>query len=500
MDKLTALDAGFLYAETSRCNSNVASVQVLNLPAGVSAQQWIESYKSYVGERSHKLPFMNRKPRFAPGNIDHPVWEPVDALDVNVEDHIEEFPVPAPGGREDMENAIAAVQAIRMPLDRPLWKLYILTGLEGNRIAHCMQIHHATIDGASGNQALQVLMDETPAHPPVNQPKSRSKIKKPTMLDLFGDSLRNFARFQMESVERMQGAADTSRRLLNRALDPSKNFGAYGKVAPRTPFNNAIGDRRTWSSGEMPLADIKQMGKSVGATINDVFMAVCAAALRTYLVRDGSLPASSLIAACPVSLRKPGDTSNSTQVTSMSVELGTEIEDDVERLIAIRASSETAKEMVADLAGVYDNNQSLPGLPIMMAGSMASAEMMGLANIFRSPANVCISNVPGPRETLYANGAEMTTHYPVSIATHGVGLNITVQSYRDQMYFGVTGCAEALPDAGLLRDDMLSAFQALRARLLPASTTALKPRAAEATTKVEGAPDTPVESSTREAA
>ncbi len=474
MDKLTAMDAGFLYAETSKCNSNVASVQVLTLPTGVSSRQWIDSYKSYVAERSHQLPFMNRKPVFTPGNLDHPVWEQVDEIDV--ETHIEEYPVPAPGAREDMEQAIAAVQAIRMPLDRPLWKLYILSGLEGNRVAHCMQIHHATIDGASGNHALQVLMDETPEHPPVAAPEPSAAAEPKGMLDLFGDSIRNFARFQMEAAERMQGAADTSRRLINRAIDPSKNFGAYSKVAPKTPFNKAISDKRSWSCGEFPLADVKQMGKSVGATINDVFMAICAGALRNYLDREGNLPESSLIAACPVSLRKPGDTSNSTQVTSMSVELATEIEDDVERLMAISASSETAKEMVADLAGIYDNNQSIPGLPLMMSGGIAASELMGLANIARSPANVCISNVPGPRETLYANGAEMTTHYPVSIATHGMGLNITVQSYRDQMYFGITGCAEALPDAAQLRNDMLSAFVALRGRLLPSSTYELNAR------------------------
>lgn len=478
MDKLTALDAGFLYAETSRCNSNIASVQVLNLPGGVSARQWIKSFRTYVRERSHLLSFMTRMPVFMPGNMDHPVWEEVETLDMA--HHIVEYPVPAPGSREDMENAIASVQAIRMPMDRPLWKFYVLTGLEGGRIALCQQVHHATIDGASGVLALQVLADETSEHPAVAAPAPREKAKKPSMMDLMGESLRNFARFQIEAADRMRGAMDTSHRLMTRAMDPNKGFGAYSKVAPATPFNKAISDRRTWASGELPLADVKQIGRAVGATVNDVFMAICAGALRNYLARQEALPGTSLIAACPVSLRKPGDSSNSTQVTTMSVELGTEIADDVERLLAIRASSETAKEIVADLAGVYDNNQSIPGLPLMMAGSMTAAELMGLANFVRGPANVCISNVPGPRESLYLNGAEMMSHYPVSIATHGMGLNITVQSYRDQMYIGITACADALPDAAQLRNDLLTAFMALRARLLPSSTYELKPRKAPA--------------------
>ncbi len=474
MQKLAAADASFLYAETNKCTSNIASVNVMILPEGVTSNTFIEDLKQYLSDRSHLVPYMKRKLAFVPGNFDHPVWVQDKNFDIN--NHVIEYPVEAPGGRAQMEDAVARIHEIKMPLERPLWAWWILTGLEGEKIAVYNQAHHATLDGASGNAAYVTLMDETPEHPEVEPPVAMTEDDDDSMLRLFEDAFQNFMRFQMESGKRMIGAMDTSRRLMQRSLDPKKDFGALGKVAPKTPFNTHISEKRIWATAEMPLADVKAMGKSVSGTVNDIVMAVCGGALRTYLERKGELPEESLIAGCPVSLRKPGDTTPGTQVTMMNVELGTEIADPLERIFAIRTSSETAKEIVAELAGVFEDNAALPGMPALVSANINAAESLGLAQWMRGPINVCISNVPGPRNTLYANRAEMTTHYPVSIATHGVGLNITVQSYRDQLFWGITACGKAVPDADALRDDLVETFRSLRARLLPMNVRELKPR------------------------
>ena len=474
MEKLAAADASFLYSETSKCNSNVASVQIMELPAGVTPGEFIASLKTYMSERLHLVSYLQRKLAFVPGNWDHPVW--VHDNNFNIDNHVIEYPVPLPGNQAEMEQVIAALHEIKMPLDRPLWTMYVLTGLADGKVAYYNQAHHAALDGASGNAAFDILMDDTPAHPPVPTAEPVSTETDDSSLRLIEDAVNNFMRFQLETGKRMLGAVETSRRLMNRFINPNKEFGAFGKIAPATPFNTQISEKRTWSVLEVPLADVKQMGKTIGATINEMVMAICAGALRSYLDREGKLPEQSLIAGCPVSLRKPGDTTPGNQVTMMNVELATQIADPLERVIAIKASSETAKEMVADLAGMFEGNAALPGMPAMISANMSATESFGLAQFVRGPINVVISNVPGPRNTLYSNGARMTTHYPVSIPAHGLGLNITVQSYVDQMYFGITACAKAVPDAGLLRDDLMSAFRELKARLLPANVSELKPR------------------------
>jgi hypothetical protein len=154
------------------------------------------------------------------------------------------------------------------------------------------------------------------------------------------------------------------------------------------------------------------------------------------------------------------------QVTMMSVSLATDIVDPRLRLLAIKDSAETAKEVTADLAGSYDPDIAFPGLPLVSSTAALIADQLKTADLYSMPINVVISNVPGPRETLYSNGARMLTHYPVSVPAQGLGLNITVQSYRDTLYFGVTACKKALPEAALLRDDMLEAYRELGA-LLP---------------------------------
>ena len=466
MEKLAAADAGFIYAETKRCNSNIASVNILELADDQTPASFISSLKAYLRERSHLVPYMTRKLAFVPGNWDHPVW--VQDRDFDISNHVIEYPVAYPGGRKELEEAVAAIHEIKMPLERPLWAWHILTGLENGRVAVYNQAHHAALDGASGNAAYVTLMDETPEHPEIEAPETATSVDEDqTMLRLLEDAVENFMRFQMDAPRRMFGAMDTSRRLMARAIDPSKDFGAMSKLAPATRFNRQISEKRAWATGEFSLPEVKRLGKSIGGTINDIILAICAEGLRSYLERHGELPEESLIAGCPVSVREPGDTRPGTQVTMMNVELNTQIADPLERIFAIRASAHTAKEMVADLAGVFESNAAMPGMPAMLQAQLNAAESYGLANFFRGPVNLCLSNVPGPRNSLYANRAEMQSHYPVSIATHGCGLNITVQSYRDEIFMGITTCAESVPDLEVLRDDMLAAYEALRARLLP---------------------------------
>ena len=263
IEKLAAADASFLYSETNKCNSNVASIQILELPEDVSAQEFVQSLKGYMQDRLYLVTYLTKKLQFVPGNLDHPVW--IQDTSFDIDNHIIEYPVAAPGSRLELDNAIAALHKQKIPLERPLWAMYVLTGLEGGRVAYYNQVHHATIDGMSGNAMIMTLMDKTPDHLDVEPPSTAlstiGRSASPT--SLLEQSFQNFVRFQLEGQKRLFGMMDTSRRMLQRAIDPSKGFGAVAKLTPETPFNTQISEKRAFASGEFLLAEAKQMDKSV---------------------------------------------------------------------------------------------------------------------------------------------------------------------------------------------------------------------------------------------
>ena len=466
MNKLGALDANFLYTETDKMVNHVASVQVMQLPDGTDPAHFVEGLKTYTEARLHLVPYLHRKLKFVPGNFDHPVW--ITDHSIDIANHIYTEAIDAPGGREEMDRKIAEIHSRRMDLTRPLWNLVVLTGLPDNQVAYYQQTHHAAIDGVSGQTAIMTMMDTTPLHPAVPAAVVDA-MPDDSMAQMFEQTFMNLLNYQIDTTQRLFGTMDASTRLFQRMINPSLGLGAMANAPVKTRFNQAIGERKAFSSAEMSLAELKQIGKPFGCTLNDVFLAVCGGGLRRYLARRDELPAQTLTAGCPVSLRRPEDTGFGNKVTMMCVELATDETAPLTRLLRIKQSAQVAKGVTADMANGYFPEVSLPLLPAMMSSMTALAEMAGAGNAMQAPYNVVISNVPGPRETLYSNGAEMLTHYPVSIAAHGLGLNITVQSYKDTMYVGITACEDALPDAAQLRDDLLFAFNELRQTLNPAS-------------------------------
>ncbi len=467
MYKLAGLDAGFLYNETPRAPQHIASIQVLELPDGVSTPEFIADLKQLLLDRAHLVSYFTNKLQFVPFQLDHPVW--VRDRNFDIDNHVLHAEVASPGGRAELEAKIAELHARPLDRSRPLWELWVLTGLEGGRIAYYNRVHHACLDGVSGQAAIEAIMDVTPEPRAVEPPPAEFSQRQDHLspLDMLAGAFENFARYQVRQLSGFLDHVDTAQRLWQRSVDPSKGLGAIAEGAPRTRFNGAVEQARSYATGELPLGDMKLIGKATGTSLNDVFLAVCAGGLRSYLSRLGELPGGSLVAGCPVSLRQPGDTTSNNQVTMMMVSFATDEADPVKRLLKIGLSSAQAKGVVADSAGSFDSNVALPGLPGLLSVAMQAIEAVNLAELTsRLPFNAVVSNVPGPRKQLYSLGARVLTHYPVSIPAHTQAMNITVQSYLDQMFFGITACAKALPDPGLLRNDMLAAFMELKDRVL----------------------------------
>lgn len=471
MEQIGALDANFLYTETKSVKNHIASIQILQLPEGQSNAEFVDHLKSVISTRLHLVPYLTRKLRFVPANIDHPFW--INDQDFNIDNHIYEVPLEpnsSDGNRfELLEAKIAEIHAIPMNRDMPLWSLQVITGFADGKVAYYNQVHHACVDGVSGQLALTQLMDPSAEIRSFEQPitEQQTSKKSTSVFDLISRSAENLLSFQVDNQNRLLGQMESTAKLSQRAADPSKQLGALFDSAPSTRFNRTIVPGRTYTAGQMSLSEIKQIGKALNCKINDVFMSVVAGGLRAYLLRTGELPHKSLIAGCPVSLRVPGDESLCNQVTMMKVDLATHLANPSLRLLAIRDSALTAKEVTADLSHGLDTNVSLLGLPAASIAAAQWAEMTRSADQTPPLVNLVISNVPGPRETLYSNGAQVLTHYPASIPVHGIGVNITVQSYVDELFFAITACEKALPDSALLRADIYQAFEALKLLLLP---------------------------------
>ena len=474
MYKLSATDAGFLYAETPLCPMHVASVQVMALPDGVNEDEFIASLKPFIAARSHLVPYLTNRLQATPFDLDHPLW--VRDPDFDIDRHIYRVDVPAPGGQAELERTIAEIHATALDRSRPLWEIAVLCGLgdasgRGNRrVAYYNRVHHACLDGMAGQAATMTLMDTEPEPRPIAKPPAEFS-EQPAhhdALSLMLDAWRNFAVTQVDQLTGWPKRLDATARLWQRALDSSERLGATQAPAPKTDFNRPVGAARSYAVGELAVADIKAVGRVLDATLNDVFLAVCGGGLRRYFAAKGELPEASLIAGCPVSLRQPGDSSLNNQVTMMQVALGTDIAHAEARVTAVAASARAAKATTADAAPLLTGEVALPGLPAALRNAALWAERTSGGDGPQA-INLVVSNVPGPRQTLYSNGARMLSHYPVSIPAHGTGVNLTVQSYDGVLYLGITACAKALPDAGRLRDALLTEFSDLKAAVLPAN-------------------------------
>lgn len=277
------------------------------------------------------------------------------------------------------------------------------------------------------------------------------------------------AMFQIESGIRMIGGVPETvksiRDMVAKISDPKSRDSLASMVSPSTMLNKSISSERSFAGVSVSLPESKAIGKQAGGKLNDVVMALSSGVLRRYLLEHGGLPSRSLTAAVPISLREEGNTDANNQVFGMICSLATNIEDPKERLEAIIAQSAKSKEMSHPLRALMPSvsNVAMLGAPMLIQVLALLYSRSNLSDVLPPTANVTISNVPGPRQTLYAVGAELLHIFPVSISTHGLALNITVQSYRDQLDFGFIAGANIIPHVEVLADMLPKEFELLAA-------------------------------------
>lgn len=467
MEQLSGLDGGFLAMETNSVYGHVGSVCIVEdqLDGGIDTRLTLEHLTAFIESRLPLVPLFRRRLVTVPWGLDHPYW--MDDPDFDIEFHLRELALPAPGSDRQLSEQVARLHARPLDRSRPLWELYLITGLRGGRAAIYSKIHHCAIDGVSGNDILTAVLDTSPQGRTLPEPEVFVGERAPDRVWLLGQSAVSLARQPLQAVRFAKDLARSIPVLANAigpplarlaGKDHADLFSAPGLRAPGTPFNAPVSPHRRWAFTDLPLSEVKALRTGSDLTVNDVVMALCAGALRRWLELHEALPPSPLVAAVPVSVRTKGQKGTfGNKVSMMLAPLATNVSDPVERLESTHEAMRAAKEQHGAIpAGLLaDVSQfAMPALANQAWRLSATLRLMERVN----PFNLIISNIPGPNVALYFAGAKVLAYYPVSAVVDGQGLNITVMSYRGNLYFGLVACRHLVPDldvmAGFLRDEL----------------------------------------------
>ena len=481
MDHLSGLDATFLYMETPETPMHVGGLNIYELPAGYQGD-FLEKLREHIARRMHLAPVFRRKLVNMPFELANPIWVADDDLDL--EYHIRSTVLPKPGTRAQLDKLVGRLHSSLLDRSRPLWEFYVIEGLEtpadappgSRRVAFYSKVHHSALDGAAGVALATAIMDVSAVPRHVRPPPPRRALSTDNfgIAELAASGIKNTAVQTIKLAKTLPTLLRTVAQLIRPTPTGGEDKDAVdiavahhavkeksGWFAPKTPINVSITNQRIFSSFSLPLAELKHVAKGNGVTLNDVVMAICSGALRHYLADLNCRPEQPLLAAVPISLREEGNTDMNTQASMMRISLASHIADPLARLQAIRTASSAAKAMTMRMKSIMPMDFPSLGVPWLLSGAFALFGRSKLANNLPPIANVAISNVPGPKVALYMAGAKMLTYYPVSIVSHSLGLNVTVQSYNGNLDFGLIACRKAMPDLPELAKYMMAAHREL---------------------------------------
>jgi diacylglycerol O-acyltransferase len=467
MKMLSGLDGLFLHLETAETPMHVASLSLLELPKDYRGD-FLADVKRLYARRIPLVPALSRQLREEPLQFANPAW--VQADDIDLDYHIRRVVLPKPGTRAQLEACVAQLHTVPLDRTRPLWTVTIIEGLPKRQVGYYTSIHHAVLDGQAAVEMVKALYDVTPkprrvARRPVEEASVQAEHPSPG--DLIAGALRHdvaqVAKF-VRLLPEITRAVAASWRAAPDDTSGGSSAPALPSFAPRTPLNVAITGERAFAAVSIPLAEVQHVAAVQQCTVNDVVLAICAGALRRYLGHHGGVPEQALIAGIPISLREQGDTEYTTQATAARVSLATDIADPVRRLHAIRDSASAAKAAIARTKSIRPTDFPTLGMPWLLQGLASLYERSHLANVAPMPFNLVISNIRGPSVPLYFAGARMVDYWPVSIVGHGLGVNITVESYAGALGFGVIAASNAVRDPRQLADGLVAAHAQLLSR------------------------------------
>ena len=465
MDRLSGLDASFLYFETPAHLMHVCGLLVLD-PATMPGDYTFADLRDTLRDRLDTNARFRRKLHNPLLNIDHPVW--VDDDDFDIERHVRRIAVRAPGGPMELAEVCGDIAGQPLDRSRPLWEFWVIEGLADGCIAVLTKMHHATVDGVSGASLVSELCSLEPDAPPLAQPEHSAPPPAPRDRDIVLDGLLGIAKRPLKLARLLPDTLHVLPEWVKRSRRGAAMPAPF--TAPRTSFNGTVTGHRSVAFTRLSLADVKEVKNAFGTTVNDVVLALCSGALRKYLDDRDELPDTSLVAMVPVSVHGTSNRDGANKVSGMFASLASDVADPAQRLAAIADQNVIAK----------DHHQTLSASLLQDWAQFAAPNTFGLAvRVYsklrlaeRHPVvhNLVISNVPGPPMPIYFLGARVVGFHPFGPVFHGAGLNITVLSNDGRLDVGLIACREMAPDLWTLAEDMSVALGELLAAARVART------------------------------
>jgi diacylglycerol O-acyltransferase / wax synthase len=466
---LSGLDATFLYLETPQTPMHVGSLHLYELPVGFKGSFHAQVVK-HMAKRIHLSPIFQRRLHFMPLDLGHPIWVDDEAFDITR--HIRQASTTAKTSAsipsvKQVEAAVAKLHGKLIDRAHPLWEFYVFDKVRRPDGTLCAafysKIHHAALDGQGGTVLANAVLDMT-AQPrevappdPLRKRRLASDLKIGEMIGaVFSNSLAQYAKL----IKSLPTAATQVGSSIASGSEKTKLPTA---LVPKTPFNVGITADRVFVTASIPFAQCRTMARSMDASFNDMVLWICSTALRNYLKQHATLPAKPLVAAMPVSLREGNNKDMGNQASMSLANLATHIAHPVKRMAAIMESTNKVKNALVNLKSVLPTDYPSFLAPWVVGGAARLAlKTYGrgdLAQRLPMVANLVISNVPGPQVPLYMAGARMLTFHPLSIVMHGLGLNITVQTYAGSVDFGIIAGKQALTHPQDLASAVLAAYE-----------------------------------------
>ncbi|WP_329049691.1 wax ester/triacylglycerol synthase family O-acyltransferase [Amycolatopsis sp. NBC_01488] len=456
MQRLSGLDASFLYLETSSQVLHVCGLLTLDgstVPGGYSFAKLAEK----LDERVRVIPAFRRKLHNPLWNIGHPVW--VEDDDFDLDHHVHRVGVPAPGDRAELAELCAHIAGQQLDRAHPLWQLYVLEGLADGQIAVLLKMHHASVDGVSGASLITYLAGLEP-DAPMPEIEEQRNAATPSTLGLIRSGVESVAKRPGELARLLPDLLGLVPRWLGKAVRGKGMPVPF--TAPRTSLNGTITGHRSVAFAQLDLDDVKAVKNAFGVTVNDVVLALVAGALRRFLEARGELPEDPLVATVPVSVHDRTERDHgSNKVSAFFASLPTHLEDPAARVFFLAEANRLAKDHHYDIDA--DMLQDWAQFSAATAFGLAVRAYSALRLAEKHPVvhNLVVSNVPGPPMPLYLLGARVTGFYPLGPVFHGAGLNVTVLSNAGKVHVGLLGARELVKDLWPLADALPDALAEL---------------------------------------
>jgi diacylglycerol O-acyltransferase / wax synthase len=452
-ERLSGMDSSFVALESATMPQHVMGVLVLDA-SGIDGGLSFDLFRRILQERIHLMKPLRRRLVEVPLGLDHPRF--VEDPDFDLDAHLEEVTLPAPGGQRELEVFVGSVAGPVLDRSRPLWRMWVVQGLADGRAAIVTKMHHATMDGVTGADLMAHLFDLSPEPRTIEEPATEH----------VGEATPSGWRMAVDGIVRQ---ATSPPKVLAQAARSTVNMASAARTAvarrrattlpmtaPKVRWSGALSDQRAVAFAQVSLDDLKTIRAAHGVKVNDVILAIVTQALRGYLDGLGELPDSTLVASVPVSVRAEGD-DRTNQIATMLAPLPVHLADPVEQLAHIGQATAASKELTSAMGNDLITGWSDLTSPAMLSLFAGMYTRLRLGNLHPPIHNAVVSNVQGPPLELWVAGGRVEAVYPMGPLLPGAGINVTCLSNMGNVDVGILvdgatvpepwRIAEALPDA-----------------------------------------------------